>query len=82
MKTILQLCAGTCLLLSGFIMQAQTFQNYTTLSTTTTLCNDEVRGICIDNEGRKWFATSEGISVYDGINWETHSKATGLGDIV
>lgn len=60
------------------LLQAQIFQNYSTLSTSTTLCNDEVRGVCIDDEGRKWFATSQGISVYDGTNWETYSTHTGL----
>ena len=52
--------------------------HYTKLYDPTTLCNDEVRGVCIDDEGRKWFATSQGISVYDGTNWETYSTHTGL----
>lgn len=38
-----------------------------------------IRSIFIDPLGRKWFATENGLSVYNDKNWETFTTREGLG---
>lgn len=38
-----------------------------------------VKSIYVDPLGRKWFATENGISVYDNKEWETYTIKEGLG---
>lgn len=38
-----------------------------------------IRSIFIDPLGRKWFATQNGLSVYNDKNWETFTTREGLG---
>lgn len=38
-----------------------------------------IRSIYIDPLGRKWFATENGLSVYNDKNWETFTTREGLG---
>ncbi len=37
-----------------------------------------VRDVTQDSEGRLWFATRSGITVYDGLEWATYNVADGL----
>jgi hypothetical protein len=40
------------------LLYGQNFTNYSTASTSTTLCNNEVKTIVIDAQGNKWFGTA------------------------
>ncbi|NMD10960.1 MAG: hypothetical protein GYA74_07270, partial [Acidobacteria bacterium] len=42
------------------------------------LVNSTVYDLAQDASGRMWFATSGGISVYDGAAWTSHTSGTGL----
>lgn len=42
------------------------------------LPRDNVEAIAIDAAGRKWFATSAGLTVFDGEAWFTYTQADGL----
>ena len=59
-------------------VNAQTFVNYTTATTSTTLCNNWVNDIAIDAQGNKWFGTIDGVSKFDGTTWTTYTTADGL----
>ncbi len=41
------------------------------------LNNSAVWSTLQDNEGKVWFGTKNGVSVYDGLNWKTYSYSTG-----
>jgi ligand-binding sensor domain-containing protein len=58
------------------LANAQTFTNYTIDSG---LVNNNV--LCVDVAAGDvmWFGTQEGVSVYDGITWATHTTSTDSG---
>jgi streptogramin lyase len=62
------------------LLDAQNFTNYSTASTSSTLCNNEVNTIVIDAQGNKWFGTAGGVSKFDGTNWTTYNTTNGLTD--
>src|ERR1044072_8916845 len=39
------------------------------------LPHDEVRSLAIDNQGRKWIGTNDGLACFDGINWTIYNSA-------
>jgi two-component sensor histidine kinase/ligand-binding sensor domain-containing protein len=41
------------------------------------LNNSAVWSALQDNEGKMWFGTKNGVSVYDGLNWKTYGYSTG-----
>jgi len=41
------------------------------------LNNSAVWSALQDNEGKMWFGTKNGVSVYDGLNWKTYSYSSG-----
>lgn len=49
-------------------------------SETEGLATSFVNDIVQDNSGRMWLATRDGISCYDGVNWEHHDESNGLPD--
>jgi ligand-binding sensor domain-containing protein len=57
---------------------AQTFTNYTVLSTSTSICNNMIFSIAIDTEENIWFGTLEGVSKFDGTDWINYTTANGL----
>jgi hypothetical protein len=63
-------------------------QDWTTLNTANSgLASDEVRTICIDDNGIKWFGTDHGLNRFDGSTWQTYvrddaAKQTLAGDVV
>ncbi len=77
------------LLICGWstIVRAQyDFINYQTTNTGSNgLLDNTVTDICKDADGRYWFSQRwEGISIYDGVNWETIKELDGtdLGEVV
>ena len=64
---------------------AQTFINYTTATTSTKLCNNDVHAITIDAQGNKWFGTADwriyeggGLSKLMGLAGQTIPKQMGI----
>jgi ligand-binding sensor domain-containing protein len=51
---------------------------WTTFAVTPTLAADNVMSVAIDHDGRKWFATTLGLSCYDGSRWTTYTTKNGL----
>ena len=40
-----------------------------------------VQDMAIDASGKKWFATTAGVAMYNGANWQVHNRAnSGLPD--
>lgn len=72
-----------CFLTAYFIMpapsaRAQEFsvKSYTVMDG---LPSSTVHSIAQDGEGKLWFASRNGIAVYDGVSWKNYSKKDGLG---
>lgn len=57
-------------------LNAQTFTNYTT---TDGLLNNNVLCLDVASSDVLWFGTQDGISVFDGNNWSSHTNATDPG---
>ena len=55
-----------------------TLANWTVFDTDDGLVNNFVQAIAADNEGRLWFGTKGGVSVYDGSNWISFTENNGL----
>ncbi len=64
----------------GAVIQDQTPTelNWTHYNQFNGLPRDVVEAIAIDAAGRKWFATSAGLTVFDGEAWFTYTQADGL----
>jgi len=75
-KSIILLLVSLFLLINQ--ANAQTFTNYTTATTSTTLCNNEVFAITIDAKGNMWFGTYDGASEFDGTKWTSNTTEDGL----
>ncbi len=52
--------------------------NWTAYTTKDGLVNNFVQAIASDNEGRIWFGTKGGISVFDGSVWTSYTESEGL----
>jgi ligand-binding sensor domain-containing protein len=55
-----------------------TLENWTIYNTENGLVNDFVQAIAIDTEGKVWFGTKGGISVFDGTEWTSYTMSDGL----
>jgi len=61
------------LILSVYIVQAQTFTNYTTADG---LINNSVNCLWVDSNDNLWFGTQEGISHFDGTTWTNYDEVS------
>lgn len=55
-----------------------TMKNWTVFTTKEGLVNNFVLAIATDKEGKMWFGTKGGVSVFDGSAWKSHTEADGL----
>ena len=63
-------------LLFGGIVNAQTITNYTTADG---LLADNVNCVDVDANDAVWFGTQNGVSVFDGATWVSHTTSTDPG---
>jgi len=56
----------------------QTLENWTVFNTGNGLINNFVQAIAIDKQGKLWFGTKGGISVFDGTTWSSFTTNDGL----
>lgn len=71
----IQIITLSAVLMFGNLL-AQTISNYTT---TDGLLNDNVLCVAIDGTNTLWFGTQMGVSVFDGMNWSSHTTTTDPG---
>jgi len=74
MKISKILIYSTLLIIGANILWAQNWHSYTRENSG--LVSNEVRSICIDANGLKWFGTDNGLSNYDGATWLTFTADT------
>jgi ligand-binding sensor domain-containing protein len=55
-----------------------TLANWTVFDTKNGLINNFVQAIAVDKEGKVWFGTKNGISVFDGSAWTAITEKEGL----
>jgi len=60
-------------------MGQNSLDNWTALTVENGLVNNFVQAIASDKEGKIWFGTKGGISVYDGSVWTSYTEKDGLG---
>lgn len=70
-KFTILLAIGQFLLIN--FANALVFTNYIVASTSTQLPGNEVNAIGIDAQGNKWFATTNGVTKFNGTTWETYT---------
>src|SRR4030042_2294090 len=69
-------CATT-----GGVVRLNTLDDtYLTYTTHDGLVSNNVNDVAKDDEGNLWFATSAGVSCYNGDSWETFTEEAGLID--
>jgi ligand-binding sensor domain-containing protein len=56
----------------------KTIENWTAFTTAEGLVNNFVQAIAGDNNGKTWFGTQGGVSVFDGTAWTSFTTANGL----
>ncbi|PHR36725.1 MAG: hypothetical protein COA38_01500 [Fluviicola sp.] len=71
----IQLITAVALLFGG-IVNAQTITNYTTADG---LLADNVNCVDVDANDAVWFGTQNGVSVFDGATWVSHTTSTDPG---
>jgi ligand-binding sensor domain-containing protein len=76
MKTLSRLFV-LIFLLSAIQSHAQLFTNYTTSNG---LPSDNVTGVVIDQNNRKWFGTQDGVARYNDTTWLLFTTVNGLID--
>ena len=76
MRTILLTLLTTVFSLT---LNSQKWTNYTTASTSTSLCNNNVYAIATDAQSNIWIGTNDGLSKYDGSTWVTYTAPDYLG---
>ena len=59
----------TLVLLNVYTLFSQDWKNFNTNNSP--LINNQVRSVCIDKNGIKWFGTDKGLNSFDGVNWNT-----------
>ncbi len=57
----------------------ENWESFTTESTDGGLIDDWVYAIELGKDGRTWFGTESGVSMFDGARWKNWNHATGLG---
>jgi ligand-binding sensor domain-containing protein len=55
-----------------------TLENWTIFNTENGLIDNFVQAIAADNNGKLWFGTKGGLSVFDGTVWTSYTTADGL----
>ncbi|MBK6284271.1 MAG: hypothetical protein IPF54_17990 [Draconibacterium sp.] len=60
-------------------MGQNSLDNWTALTVENGLVNNFVQAIASDKEGKIWFGTKGGISVFDGSVWTSYTEKDGLG---
>jgi hypothetical protein len=55
-----------------------TLENWTVFNIDNGLVNNFVQAIAVDPEGKLWFGTKGGVSVYDGSEWTSYTTEDGL----
>jgi len=65
------------IIISSCLLRSQSFsvKNYTEESGLET---QNVNAAAQDMQGRMWFATGKGVSVYDGLSWKNYAPSDGL----
>ena len=53
-------------------------ENWSAFTTKDGLVNDFIQAIASDSEGRIWFGTKGGVSVFDGSSWNSYTEEEGL----
>ncbi len=76
MKIHILLFAFAILILFFHPVKSQTFTSY---DTTAGLLHQNVICLTIDTAGNLWFGTQDGVSIFDGSNWSSHTQATDSG---
>lgn len=61
-----------------YIFDNSTWLNYTTLNSG--LVSNRINNIKFDTQGNVWIATNNGVSKFNGINWQTITTENGLID--
>jgi ligand-binding sensor domain-containing protein len=56
----------------------KTLENWTAFTTDDGLVNNFVQAITADKDGKFWFGTQGGLSVYDGSDWISYTENDGL----
>lgn len=56
----------------------KTLEKWTIFSTKNGLVNDSVQAIAADKNGKIWFGTKGGVSVFDGSLWTSYTENDGL----
>lgn len=56
----------------------ETLENWTAYTTEDGLADNFVQAIISDSEGKMWFGTKNGLSVFDGTKWTTYNTGNGL----
>jgi ligand-binding sensor domain-containing protein len=77
MKLLISKMLLIILLLTGFMVRAQQFTNYTSGSG---LPSDNVNGVAVDANNHKWFGTQAGVAEYNDVTWTTYTISNGLID--
>jgi ligand-binding sensor domain-containing protein len=77
MKTAISNFFVALLVLSGSVIRAQQFTNYTSASG---LPADNVNGVAIDSGNHKWFGTQAGVAMFNDTTWKVYTTADGLID--
>ena len=60
------------------IPDINTLENWTVFNTENGLVNNFVQAIAVDPEGKMWFGTKGGVSVFNGTDWISYTMADGL----
>jgi ligand-binding sensor domain-containing protein len=63
--------------LTGYIVRAQHFTNYTSVDG---LPSDYVTGVAVDANNHKWFSTQAGVARFNDTTWITYTTSNGLID--
>jgi ligand-binding sensor domain-containing protein len=63
----------------GDLWDRKSWESFTKENTKGGLIDDWVYAIDVGEDGRIWFGTESGISLYDGKNWKKWDHANGLG---
>lgn len=69
------LCIGIFIMCCG--LSSQTLLTHT-YSISDGLASPTINGVSQDHSGRMWFATLQGLTYYDGVNWQNFTTRNGL----
>ncbi|MDA0690538.1 MAG: hypothetical protein O3A78_01750 [Nitrospinae bacterium] len=63
----------------GDLWDRKSWESFTKENTNDGLIDDWVYAIDVGDDGRVWFGTESGVSMYDGKKWKSWSHANGMG---